>query len=251
MDDSSEDNLETNWVFVEEVDIAEEALALNTSKENLFTEVDNSLRSSFENISKSYSDSQLLLHEDKQNIDHDSESDGLSIISNWSYSQSTPDAENSDDGVDDKGTDETLIHSSEEIQHFNEKMENNVDENIETVNEEEPNDVDDGNVEVQNGVKEERKNVTDYEDEIVNNDNSHKLVEEVKDDIDNDQEALEQDEAGALNENEVTWLTNYYDMIFLIISIGRADNSLFRSSFKLFDEKHFVISFVLNRINLW
>lgn len=197
MDDSNEDNLETNWVFVEEVDIAEEALTLNPSNENLFTEIDNSSGSSFENISKSCSDSQLLPHEDnyksldKQNIDHDSESDGLSIISNWSYSQSTPDIENSDDGVDDKITDETLIGLIEEKQFFDEKMESN-DEEIPHVSEQGTNCVDEG--------IDETQHARSYLDVIVNDDNSYNLVEEIQD---SDHEASDQDEAEALKENEV------------------------------------------------
>lgn len=200
MDDSNEHNLETNWVFVEEVDIAEEALTLNPSNDNLITEIDSSSRSSFENISKSCSDSQLLLHEDnykcldKQNIDHDSESDGLSIISNWSYSQSTPDIENSDDGVDDKITDETLIAFIEEKQFLDEKIETN-DVEIQNVGEQKTNCVDDGIEETQHAIS--------YLNEIVNDDISYNLIEEIQDSIDSDHEASDQDEAEASKENEV------------------------------------------------
>lgn len=68
MDDSNDEALVTNWVFVEEVDIAEEAFAINASKE--FNEVDNLKQC--------------------DSIDSDVESDGVSIISSWSSSQESP-----------------------------------------------------------------------------------------------------------------------------------------------------------------
>lgn len=236
MEDSNDDNLETNWVFVEEVDIAEDALTLDpskdnslieadnssqgsfeNSKDNIFTEADTSLRGSFENISKSYSDSQLLVQDDnlykcldKQNVDHDSESDGLSIISNWSYSQSTPDVENSDDGADDKEKDETLIDSNRELkQHVAEKIENNTDAEIQNdVDDETQNVVNDEiqnyvEGEIPNGDKVEKENNSDYQNVVMNNENSHKLIEKIEDVNNSDHETLELDEADPPKENEV------------------------------------------------
>lgn len=108
-----EDVLESDWVFVEEVDIAEEAFVLNPSKQELSEESQRytlqKYEKSFKHITNLCSDSNseddLNRHLENQNAESDVESDGISIISNWSSSQGSPGAENLDDDGDNKHND--------------------------------------------------------------------------------------------------------------------------------------------------
>lgn len=108
MDDPSEEPLEANWVFVEEVDTAEEAFGLTSSNEELLNESYTSLdilKKSSKTNPQSYPD--LDLNVDNQIAESLVESDGISIISTWSYSQCTPpEFEHSNDSINNVEPDE-------------------------------------------------------------------------------------------------------------------------------------------------
>lgn len=109
MEENNEDILEANWVFVEEVDIAEEAFPVETNKENnsddkdLLQDISEKLSDS---NSKSISDLELVNFDDgstkcsQEDIESDIESDGISIISNWSCSHSAQEDQNSDEPIE-------------------------------------------------------------------------------------------------------------------------------------------------------
>lgn len=128
MDDSvnEDEALETNWVFVEDVDVAEEALNLNSNTvPSLHVDTEfsnNSSETQSKQTIKGISDSQIpngdenFSKDDTQIIELDSESDGISIISNWSNSHGTAESDNLEDVIEDKDLDGNPSGANGEIE---------------------------------------------------------------------------------------------------------------------------------------
>lgn len=200
MDYSNEDNLETNWVFVEHVDIAEEALGLNPSEKHN-EDINYSQESLTECLTTSCSDSQLVNQIDpifdnlnKLSLDHDSESDGLSIISNWSYSQGSPEEDNTDNRE----------NNGKQIWERKFSYYINV---LQTGEDKETQTHDDVNIRYENDEK--LYNVL-YEIDVEN-----EIIEDVKDDMHSSFEGVERDADECFKGNEVNNLDN--KSIFLYI----------------------------------
>lgn len=210
MDESitEEEALETNWVFVEDIDIAEEALDLTFSKGELVSGEDESSQESFEKlpkkIKKSFSDSHLVNQEndnylskgyDKQIADLDSESDGLSIISNWSYSQGTPDGENLEDGIDNKENEGNQTGANDENENDLEE-----DSAIFTFKANFTGEID----EIPNLGDDKQQYPAEDSQTGFEDDYNYKHEEESKDNIESNIEGLEKDEGEFHENNEVT-----------------------------------------------